>query len=147
DSIYDANMRLVQVKYEALDCEGDPMPHAVVSTFHEYDILGEDTVTRMEIDDQVEIAHEVQLDANRNAVVVLRGEAVNQNDPDNTVTTVWDERGLVYRETRAAGTADASTVQSDYDRHGNELVVIAGVEGPQRATTHEYDCYDRNVAT
>jgi RHS repeat-associated protein len=147
DSIYDANMRLVQVDYEALDCDGDPMPHAVVSTFFHYDILGEDTLTEMEIDDNVTIAHEVQLDANRNPILVLHGEAVNQNDPDNTVTTVWDERGLPFRETRAAGTALASTSQHDYDENGNEIRIRVGLEGPERVTTHEYDCRDRRVAT
>ena len=34
-------------------------------------------------------------------------------------TFEWDERHLLFKATRGYGTADASTVQLDYDDNGN----------------------------
>lgn len=147
DRIYDANMNLVRVDYEALDCDGSAQSNEVISTTFEYDILNEDTITRVEISPMQEIVTEVELDANREVVRQLYGEATAENDLNNTVTTIYDERGLVFREIRGKGSAGQSTIEHDYDLNGNEVALLVGLEGPTRTTTHTYDCADRLVTT
>lgn len=147
DRIYDANMNLVRVDYEALDCDGAAQPNAVVATVFEYDILNELTITRMEIATGQEIVNEIELDANREPTVVLYGQAASGADPSNTATSIYDERGFVYREIRGDGSVHVSSTQHDYDLNGNETQLLEGLEGPTRTTTHTYDCADRVIAT
>ncbi len=147
DRIYDANKNLVRVDYQALDCDGRPQTNAVVSTTYEHDILNELLVTRSEIVSGEELVEDLQLDANREVVVLRYGEAVARTDPFNIVTKVYDERGKIFRETQGDGSVFASTTQHDYDGNGNETVVYEGLEGSARTTTNTYDCADRVTAT
>ncbi|WP_280524034.1 RHS repeat-associated core domain-containing protein [Enhygromyxa salina] len=143
DRIYDANMNLVRVDEEALDCEGNPQANAVISTFFEYDILNELTLTSAELDEGQAIVNLLSYDANRELTTQQLGEAVSQTDPFNTVSSVYDERGLLYQEIRGQGSPLAQTTQHDYDANGNERRVL---EGPTRVTNYVYDCADRLVS-
>jgi RHS repeat-associated protein len=147
DRIYDANMNVVRVDYQALQCSGSPEANAVISTAFEYDTLNEVTATRMETGPDSEIVNRLELDANREVSTIAYGAAAAQTDPDNRVTTIYDERGRVFREIRAHGSAQASTTQHDYDLNGNETTLRVGLEGPTRTTTSTYDCADRLIAT
>src|SRR5690606_5161695 len=122
DSLYDANMNLVRVKYKALDCDGSPQGNNAISTFYEYDILNEMTEIREEVASGQVLKNVIVLDANREPIVELQGEAATGADPFNIKTTVYDERGLVFREIRGDGSPDASTTQHDYDLNGNEVI-------------------------
>jgi RHS repeat-associated protein len=145
--IYDANMNVVRVDYQALDCDGAAQANGVISTAFEYDILNEVTATHAEITPDHEIVNRFELDANREVTSVVQGEAAAEHDPHNEVTTIFDERGRVFQEIQAPGSALASTTQHDYDLNGNETRQLVGLEGPTRMTTHTYDCADRLRAT
>jgi RHS repeat-associated protein len=143
DRTYDANMHLIRVDHQALECDGKPQANEVLSTFYEYDILGEVTAIRTEVAPDHEIVERFELDANREVIAILQGEATAGNDPDNVVTMAHDERGLLFRESRGG----VSTIQHDHDLNGNETALFVGLEGPTRTTTHAYDCADRLIAT
>lgn len=147
DRHYDANMNLVRVDYEARNCDGTVQGDGVVSTHYEYDVLGELIATRVALGDGSELVNEIVLDANREPVVLRYGEAAAGADPFNTSTTVYDERGHIFRESRGAGSEVMSTVQHDYDANGNEIAMIEGLEGAVQATTHTFDCANRMIAT
>lgn len=147
DRIYDANMNLVRVDYQARDCDGSLQANAVVSTTIEYDILNEEVATRSELAPGQELVNTFELDANREVVEVAYGEAAAGSDPSNTETKVYDERGMLFREIRGAGSTEVSTTQHDYDGNGNEILTSVGLEGPVRTTSHVYDCFDRVIET
>ncbi|WP_146661791.1 DUF6531 domain-containing protein, partial [Enhygromyxa salina] len=90
DHIYDANMNLVRVDYEALDCAGSPQVNSVVSTSFAYDVLNELTLTTEQVGDGRVLTSALGYDANREVTLQQLGEA--------TITTIYDERGLTYRE-------------------------------------------------
>lgn len=147
DRIYDANMNLVRVDYQARDCDGSLQTNAVVSTIIEYDILNEEVTTRAELTSGTEVVNNFVLDANREVVTLELGEAAAANDASNTETKIYDERGMLFREGRGAGSMEVSTTQHDYDGNGNEVLTSVGLEGPTRATSNTYDCFDRVIET
>jgi RHS repeat-associated protein len=147
DRIYDANMNVIRVDYQALDCDGTAQTNDVTSTVFEYDILNELTAARMEISPGHEIVHRFEFDANREVTALVQGEAAAETDSYNTITTIYDERGRVFQEIQAQGSGLASTTQHDYDLNGNEITQRVGLEGPARTTIHSYDCADRLIAT
>lgn len=147
DRHYDANGNLVRVDYEARNCDGTLQAEPVISTHYEYDILNELIATRQELGDGAELVNEFELDANREQVVLRYGEAASGTDPFNTLTTEYDERGLLFREIRGAGSHAVATTRHDYDANGNEIATYVGLEGPVQTTTHSFDCANRLVAT
>jgi RHS repeat-associated protein len=147
DRHYDANGNLVRVDYQARDCDGSLQADPVISTHYEYDILNELIATRQDLGDGSELVTEFQLDANREQVVLRYGEAASGADPFNTLTIVYDERGLPFREIRGAGSSVISTTQHDYDANGNEIATHEGLEGPVQTTAYSFDCADRLVTS
>ena len=65
------------------------------------------------------------------------GETVNE------VTLEHDERGLLFRRTRGAGTPDASTDQFDYDGNGNRIRVLLAPDFLRLKVS--FDGHDRPV--
>src|SRR5690606_20506049 len=123
DRHYDANGNLVRVEQVARACDGSLLGDGVVATHYEYDLLDELIATRSVVHDGVEIVDEFVLDANREPILIRRGAATSGADPFNTLTTEYDERGLIHREIRGAGSEAMSTTVHHYDLNGNEVAI------------------------
>ena len=146
DTYYDANDNVVRIDLPNLDDMGQPIAgNPVLTTTKEYDILNMVLRETVEVDPARNVTTEYAYDGNRNRVLTRFGEAVNGNQPLNTVHTEYDERDLVFRTTSAKGDPAQSTTQFDYDRNGNTIAMRSGIEGEARVRTYVHDAYDRKV--
>ncbi len=173
DTYYDANKNIVRVDVQNRDDQGTLRPNAHYTTVYEYDSLnrlvrecaeaGEYTgaipgppelPTSVGLPDAHFVRREYAYDANGNRTLVRFGEAVEGRQPDNRVTTVFDERDLAFRVVRAPGHPSQSTTQSDYDANGNLITTTQGLESASdpkypgdapRITRTTYDGYNRPV--
>lgn len=174
DTYYDANNNVVRVDIQNRDDQGALQPNTHYTTVYEYDVLnrlvcdcaeaGEYTgaipgppelPTCTGLPDADFVRHEYAFDANSNRTLVRFGEAVEGRQPDNRVTTLYDERDMVFRVVRAPGHADQSTTQYDYDGNGNPAAVTQGLEAATdpkypgdapRLTLSLYDGFNRRVS-
>ncbi len=167
DTLYDPNDNVVRTDIQNVDETGALQPNTHFSTIYEYEILnylvrqceeaGEYTgafagTPEIPLCDGLPqdefITTEFAYDANRNRTLVRYAEAVEGRQPTNTQTTIYDERDLIFRTTRAAGDPLASTDQYDYDANKNTVRTIRGLEDAMpRVTTSTYDGYDRRTAS
>ena len=144
DNFYDENDNVVRVDVRNIDENGVLQPNQEFTTVNEYEILDNLVRTTREVDNANDIVVEYEYDANRNRTLVRSGEATNGNQPANTVTTLYDERDLVFQVVQAAGDADQSTRETDYDLNRNIVQTTSGLEDAlPRVTTMTYDGYDR----
>ena len=143
DTFYDENDIVVRVDVQNIDDQGALQPNTHFTTIFEHDILNKITREAHEVDDTHAVVTEYEYDANRNQTLVRFGEAVNGNDPANTVSTIHDERDLVFQVIRAEGDTDQSTTQYDYDGNENLTRVSTGTESAPCVRTFRYDGYDR----
>lgn len=146
DTAYDANNNVVRVDVQNVDDNGVVQPNAWLTTSYEYEILNKLTRMTQEVTESHVIVTEYAYDANRNQTLVRYGEATAGRQPTNTVTTLYDERNLVFREIRAEGDPAQSTTQYDYDGDGNRIAVRSGIESSERVTTNAYDIFNRLAA-
>ena len=159
---YDANDNVIRVDLENRDDAGALQANTHFTTIHEYEILNHRTRTCRETGNAAlgptdldcsslppgeALSTEFEYDANRNQTLMRLGEAVNGNQPNNSILTLYDERDLVFRTTRAPGDADQSTDQTDYDGNGNVVRLRSGLEDAPRLFISQYDGYDRLVRT
>lgn len=160
-SIYDANNNVVRVDVSNQDENGVLEPNAFWTTIYEYDALGNkirQCQEKIGADVPPGVVHCADLDATAFVTTeysysdnglpfrVRSGEAVNGHQPANTLTTLYDERDLVFRVINAEGSTLQSSAQFDYD--GNRSVVrqVVGLESiAPRETRNVYDGYDRLV--
>ena len=166
DTYYDANDNVVRVDIQNKDDAGVLQANTHFTTIHEYEILNYRIRTCEEVGDFTGtipgtinlpecaglpaadfITTEYEYDENRNRTLVRYGEATENRQPTNVVRTRYDERDLVFRETRAPGDADRSTSQYDYDPNENVVRTSQGIEDAPRVSTNTYDGYDRRVAS
>ena len=150
---YDANDNVIQVDIE--NVESLVSGHSLVSsnpwitTTFTYDVLNNRTSVAREIDTQLDLLDrattEFEYDDNENLSLVKLGEATNGNQSDNTIAFVWDERDLLFDETRGPGSAISSTTRYDYDENGNLMTKKVGTEAgtDQRVYEYEFNGYDR----
>ncbi|ANM31007.1 hypothetical protein ABI59_17655 [Acidobacteria bacterium Mor1] len=138
--------RLIRVDQENKDESQTPRANAYLSRAYRYDEL--DRV----VEDQIETAaggeciqRTYAYDPNGNVARADSGESTNGNQPDNYVTRQYDERDLLFVETRASGSADQASVQLDYTANGELAAIRSGLEDPSGShdTTWAYDGYDR----
>jgi RHS repeat-associated protein len=141
---YDENDNVVRIDTENRDANGLLNPNTHFTTIYEYDNLNYLTRTTEEVDPVNDIVIEYEYDANRNQTLVRSGEATNGAQPSNTETRRYDERDLLFHETRAAGDPNESTDQYDYDANGIITLYGQGLQGiAPREDTFEYDGYNR----
>ncbi len=178
DFAYDSNNNRVMDSVENLDGNntlvgGDPF----IKTLYEYDILNDPTATIAKNPPPVGVQpgpiNNVTLifryDRNQNPVLEKSPVAnLLANDtsyqPNNVVSTIYDERGLVFKQsgvgidplftTLAANSAllgelgaitttpDTSTMTQSYDLNRNLATII---DGRGNATRFAYDGFDRRV--
>jgi YD repeat-containing protein len=144
---YDANGNVIRIDVLNLDESGQAGENPYITTDFTHDILNHVTSMAEEIDASRSIVTEYEYDAAGNRVLTRKGEAVAGNQPANTVTTLYDERGLLFREVFAAGDPGQSTTEYDYDNNGNLQRVERGIESEPRVTSRDYDGYNRVMAT
>ncbi len=141
---YDENSNLVRVDKENRDASGILDPNTHFTTVYEYDLLNYVTRKTEEVDPVKDVVTEFEYDGNRNQTIVRSGEATNGTQPDNTVTTLYDERDLVFQTTRGAGNPDESTDQYDYDANGIITLYGQGLQGlTPNEETYGYDGHNR----
>jgi len=145
DYHYDANNNLVRRDVQNIDGDGVLEANSHFTTTYEYDVLNKLVRRVEEVDASNEIVTEFEYDGNRNLTLVRKGAATNGSQPGNTVGYAYDERDLLFTETRAPGDAAQSTTQFDYDANRNRVQVLQGLEGSPRVTVHVYDAYNRTV--
>jgi RHS repeat-associated protein len=145
DSHYDANNNIVRVDVQNIDELGVLQPNAWFTTEYAYDALDRLIQTTREVDESHSVVEQSQYDANGNQTLVRKGEAVNGNQPANTIQSLYDERDLLFKSIRAPLDLAHSTTQYDYDPNRNRRAVRAGLEGTPRVTTYQYDGFDRLI--
>ncbi len=162
---YDANNNVVRMDIENRDETGALQANTNFTTIYEYEILNHRTRTVQEkgnanldatvltladipVGQRPEfIVTAVQYDPNRNPTNSISGEAAAGRQPLNTVFTLYDERDLVFQETRAPGSFDQSTTQHDYDANRNVAKTLQGLEDAPRSTFYAYDGFNRRTSS
>ncbi|MBP7746933.1 MAG: RHS repeat protein [Phycisphaerae bacterium] len=146
DTYYDADDNVVRVDVQNIDDQGLLQPNAYFTTLYDYEILNRLIRTSREVSDGLYAITEYGYDANRNRTLERFGQATSGSDPYNIVRTSYDERDLVFRETRAEGHPSQSTAQTDYDGNGNVRATRRGIEDASpRITLYTCDGYDRRT--
>lgn len=139
---YDANDNVVKKEVQNVDTNG-PNLDAFVPTEYEYNVLNHVTAKLEEVSTDVILTTRYGYDKNENLNSVSQPEG-------NIVTTVYDERDLVFSVTRGFGTADASTTTTTYDGSKNPKVITDAEDNNgdslPETTIITYDGFDRRTA-
>lgn len=166
DTYYDKNNNVVRVDIQNIDDQGVLQANSHFTRIYEYDILNYLIRQSVEVGNYTSnipgplelptstglpqsefITTEYEYDAKRNRTLVRYGEAVEGRQPTNIVRTLYDERDLAFRQIRAEGDLDQSTMQYDYDGNGNVKKRLEGIEGNPRTVINTYDGYNRLVSS
>jgi RHS repeat-associated protein len=145
DYFYDANDNLIRQDIQNVDEQGRLQPNIHFTTTYEYEILNYLIRKIEEVAPGDTIVTEYEYDKNRNRTLVRFGEATKGSQPTNIVRMAYDERDLLFRETRAFGDPNKSTTQYDYDGNANLVIKRHGIEKTPRIFSYVYDGYDRQV--
>ncbi len=153
DYFGDLNGNLVRIDVQNIDDQGVLQANTHFTTLYAYDISNQLIRKTEEVVEGRNVVTEFEYDANQNLVLTQFGQATggDQNpatagpQPQNTLTTLYDERNLLFRRIRAAGHADQSTTQYDYDGNGNLAVTTELEELLPRTHRRTYDGFDRLV--
>lgn len=143
---FDANDNVVRVDTKNVDETGQQLAaNPWFTTSYDHELLNHVVRTSQEVEPGHDIVTEFGYDAKRNQTLTRYGEATNGNQPTNTLTNVYDERDLLFREIRAEGDPDQSTNQHDYDSNGNRVVFQSGIEDTEKPRVNRltYDGYNR----
>jgi RHS repeat-associated protein len=143
DNYFDASGNIVRVDEENRDHLGEFLANSHFTRTYEYDALGRLARQTQEIAEGESKTVELLYDVTGRVAQIRSGEAVNGNQPDNTVTRWFDERGKLYRETLGAGGQHASTTQHDYNLDGFSVREVAGLEAGGRETLISRDGFGR----
>lgn len=140
---YDAANQLVLMERGNLDGSGSFDPNGG-SIAYAYDPLHR-LIRR--VDASPSVTNEFVYDGNDRLVLARSPLAVQGDDPFHVTQYEYDERGLLFRETRAPGSPLQSTTQCDYDANGNVRILRCGLEDSAggRVTHYGYDGLDRCV--
>ncbi|MBI3449343.1 MAG: hypothetical protein HY049_10565 [Acidobacteria bacterium] len=145
DFFYDANGNLVRTEIENKDETGAFRPNDHLTTLYQVDRLNRVISESDEVDPNDVAIKQYEYDDDGNLSLFKKGEAVNGNQPGNTVSYVYDERALIFRETFDSAGTDRATTQYDYDGNGHLLQTSQGLESNPRVTNYAYDGYDRRT--
>jgi len=161
DLIYDANDNIVERRVQnrtpalddgkpLLDAQGNPAMQAGAAAGepdwfvhrYRYDILDNRVIADIDAagSDPDRLVTRYAYDANENRTLIVKPEG-------NQVARVYDERDLLFTETTGAGSAEASTITSNYDRNRNLVARIDAEdntgEGQPERTVTIYDGFNR----
>ncbi len=174
DQIWNANDDLVERRVANLDENGVSYPNDTLTESFEYNILHFPVSqtrekTRNDGSQAGNVRTEYFYDANLNRTAVKSPLAVSGVQPDNIVTTLYDERDLAYKAIRGDTDTDPTTIPAlaavetmNYDANGNlieRIDTILHTVNPAAPTTlfpgsaagdvtvFGYDGFDRRVLT
>ncbi len=137
----DFNGRVTRLEVENRDSTTPGVGNFVERTYT-YDILDRVRTASFEVDAATTITALYGYDANELLTLVQQPEG-------NKVRMTYDERNFVFTRTRGADTAEASTVQFDYDLNGNLLCATDAQDtdgdGQPESVLLSYDGFDRLV--
>jgi len=138
---YDANGNVVREEVQNVDANG-PNLGPVVTYTHTYDVLDARLSSTDGISTTTTRTVRYERDSNQHIVRTIFPEGDIEEQ-------TYDERDLVYRWMRGAGTPEASVRTHTYDRNGN-LTSVEDAEdqngdGQPEAVRSSYDGYDRVV--
>lgn len=112
---YDANNNLLQVDSDNRHDTGDTVgANPSWTTSYEYDTLNRCVAVARELSQTASITNRYEYDANGQLTDSLSPLAVSGAEPQNRVAYVYDERGLLFRETVAPGSSIAATNEWTY---------------------------------
>ena len=138
---YDFNGRVIAVDIEDRDGSTSGVGEFVEPNFT-YDILDNVLTRKQELDATRSLITEYRYDPNELLTSTVQPEG-------NGMKKVYDGRNLPFRVTRGFGSAEASTMQIDYDANGNRLRMIDADDddgdGKLGTTLHAYDGFDRQI--
>lgn len=139
--IYDENDNVVRVEIENRDLDPGSPADASVTTEYRYDVLDAVVEVRREASPGQVLVTQYQYDANGNRVLTILAEG-------NQVRREYDERDLLYRETRGFGAFEAATYTYHYDGNGNlaQAIDAEAEGGDPDIVRFEYDGHDRPTA-
>jgi RHS repeat-associated protein len=149
DTYYDSDDNVVQVNTQNLNDQGQAEYPGWLTNTTAYEILNFPIMTSRAVNASHSIERRFAYDANLNQVLAVSGEAVNGDQPNNTIQTLYDERDLVFQSIRAPNDAGHSTLEMDFDGNRNTIRTLQGLEdtGAVRTNLFAYDGYDRRVSS
>ena len=145
DYRYDLNDNLIQEDIQNVDATGTVSTNAYITNTFDYEVLNHRIRITAEIDSANTAVTEYAYDENRNQILERSGVATSGVDPNNVLQTLYDERDLVFRIIRGAGSTSQSTTQYDYDGNGNPTETLSGIEGAPQIDSLVFDGYDRVI--
>ena len=148
DYSYDSSDNLIRTDVKNIDDGGNliaALPN--FTTTNVFDILNAPLSTVQQVTTNRFITTSYQYDSNGNRTLVRSGVATSGLQTNNTVSTTFDERDLVYQEIMAPNDPNHSTTQMDYDGDGQLVRRSQGTESSPRITTYTYDGFDRETAS
>ncbi|MGE3165387.1 MAG: PKD domain-containing protein [Planctomycetota bacterium] len=138
---YDANGNVVRTEVENRDSNTAGVGAFIEHEF-EYDLLNNRVEERVEVDSSTTLTTQFRYDENENRTLVIRPEG-------NRLGTTYDERDLVFTQTRGVGTALAATTRHDYDGNANLVRVVDAQDndgnGSGESSLCVYDGFDRKI--
>jgi YD repeat-containing protein len=146
DTFYDSNNNVTNVAVQNLDETGSVVASLpTINTSATYDILDDQTSQSQTADATHNVTTTNAFDADQNGILAAFGEAVNGDQPDNVVQTLFDERDLIFEQIRAPNDSGHSTVQFAYDGNRGLTNVVQGIEDTvaPRVTSYTRDGYNR----
>ncbi len=139
DYTYDAagtdDGRVVAETVLNFDQNGNPGADATITDNYAYDALGRLVSETNQVSGAAVTVTRYAYDGNEQLTNEMSPLAVSGADAFNTVQYRYDERGMLFQETAAPGSAGQSTDQYDYDADGNVSRVSEGLESAPRVTT------------
>lgn len=142
---YDANDNLTLVAEENLDATGTPGTNAFWRTQFIYDAGQRLTACWRDKNGALVLrCNQVAYNAADQVVLYRSPEAVNGNDPTNTVAYEYDERGLLFREIGAPGLSSSPTNEFSYTPNGSVATkkYVDDTTAPPLTTRFEYDGFE-----
>jgi RHS repeat-associated protein len=173
NGFYDYNDKLIRLEIENRDSNNQNLAGSFVEYTVAYDILDHRIETTAEVSESPRqiLTTRYRYDRNENQVLEISPLAVAGGQPSNVVSQVYDERDLLFTETRGGVTTqfrslaaqadipertqipnspDLSTYTRVYDLNRNLTQLIDATDntgdGQPEATTYLYDGFDRWVS-
>jgi YD repeat-containing protein len=141
DYFYDENDNLVETATEVRDAT-DKLQGSTLLV-RGYDRLHRLRRSMVAVDATHSRTNDFVYNGNDQCVEALGGDAVSGADPFQTMSYEYDERGLLFREIAAAGSAIAATNEYDYDANGHTARVNKIDSFTIKQTVISRDGFDR----
>ncbi|MCB1121733.1 MAG: hypothetical protein KJT03_09305, partial [Verrucomicrobiae bacterium] len=138
---YDANCNIISSETDNRDSASEPLNVSIDRTYT-YDILNNQVAYSQEVDESESLTWLFEFSPDEKLVA--------KRAPAGTwITQILDERRLPLSVTQGAGTPEASTITTAFDKNGNITVIFDAEDndgdGEPESTTVAYDGFDRPV--